>query len=329
MITARSRTLAAVAAASLILLGCSAPTSGGSDGASTSAATHEVKIQDRRGDVTVKAPAQAAVVTDNKAFETLSEWGIAVKAAPKAIMPETIAYKKDNKVIDLGSHNEPKMESVVAAQPDVVINGMRFAKHYDEMKKLAPKAAIIDTDPKDGEKLDAHLKRLTTTLGQVFGKEKEADKINADFDAAVAEARAAYKPGDKVLAINVSGGKIGYIAPSKGRTLGPVYDLLGLTPALTIDNASDNHKGDEISVEAIAASNPDWILVMDRDAGTSDKNKPEYKPAETVLKESAALANVTAIKEGHVVYMPADTYTNDGIQTYTEFFKDLAKAFKK
>lgn len=328
MKSTRTRLIAGLVATAVVLTGCSATSEGEQASASKSAGA-EVKVQDKRGEVSVPAPAKSAVVTDNKAFETLASWGVPVKAAPKVIMPDTIAYKKDDKVVDLGSHNDPKLESVVAAQPDVVINGMRFAKYYDEIKKLAPKAAVIDTDPREGEALDAHLKRLTTTLGQVFGKEKEAEKVNADFDAAVAEAKAAYKPGDKVLAINVSGGKIGYIAPSKGPTLGPVYDLLGLTPALQLDNASDNHKGDEISVEAIAAANPDWILVMDRDAGTSDKNKPEYKPAQTVLEQSEALKNVKAVQQSNVVYMPADTYTNDGILTYTEFFRDLAKAFKK
>ena len=41
---------------------------------------------------------------------------------------------------------------------------------------------------------------------------------------------------------------------------------------------------------------------------------------------SAALQNVPAVKNKRIVYMPADTYTNEGIQTYTEFFDTLADA---
>ena len=33
---------------------------------------------------------------------------------------------------------------------------------------------------------------------------------------------------------------------------------------------------------------------------------------------------MTAVQEDNIVYMPADTYTNESIQTYTEFFNALA-----
>ena len=97
-----------------------------------------------------------------------------------------------------------------------------------------------------------------------------------------------------------------------------------MTPALEVEGSED-HQGDDISVEAIAASNPDWILVMDRDAAVS-ADDPAYTPAAEVLEDSEALANVTAVKEDRIVYLPADTYTNEGIQTYTEFFTTLADA---
>ena len=31
------------------------------------------------------------------------------------------------------------------------------------------------------------------------------------------------------------------------------------------------------------------------------------------------------MKNGNVVYLPADTYTNEGIQTYTEILNDIAE----
>ena len=87
-----------------------------------------------------------------------------------------------------------------------------------------------------------------------------------------------------------------------------------------MENSSDNHKGDEISVEAIVAANPQWILVLDRDAAIDDN----ATPAKEVLENNDALKNVDAVKNGHVVYMPADTYTNESIQTYIEFLNELA-----
>src|SRR5699024_5974013 len=55
---------------------------------------------------------------------------------------------------------------------------------------------------------------------------------------------------------------------------------------------------------------------------------PEYVPANEILDSSDALASVTAVTEGNIVYMPADTYTNESIQTYTEFFDQIADALE-
>ena len=100
-----------------------------------------------------------------------------------------------------------------------------------------------------------------------------------------------------------------------------------MTPALVVEDSSTDHEGDDISVEAIAGSNPDWMLVLDRD-GAVAADESGYTPAADLLKKSEALANVTASKEGNIVVMPADTYTNEGIQTYTEFFNDFADALE-
>ena len=138
---------------------------------------------------------------------------------------------------------------------------------------------------------------------------------------------AAYDGSSTVMAVNVSGGEIGYLAPTVGRALGWTFDAFDLVPALEVEGASDDHQGDDISVEAIADSNPDWILVMDRDAAVG-ADDPSYQPAEEIIEASEALAGVTAVAEGNVVYMPADTYTNESIQTYTEYFTTLAEALE-
>ncbi|MDY0112763.1 MAG: ABC transporter substrate-binding protein, partial [Corynebacterium sp.] len=88
-------------------------------------------------------------------------------------------------------------------------------------------------------------------------------------------------------------------------------------------------EGDDISVEAIADSNPDLMIVMDRDAATSANSGEEYTPANQLIADSAALQNVTAVKDDRIVYMPQFTYVDEGIQTYTEFFNTLADALEK
>jgi len=106
-----------------------------------------------------------------------------------------------------------------------------------------------------------------------------------------------------------------------------MYDIFEWTPALEIVSTSSDHQGDDVSVEAIAQSNPDWIFVLDRDASVSSTT--DAVPAQDVIDNSPALKNITAVTERKIVYAPEDTYTNESIQTYLELFKDLASALAK
>ncbi|GAA1793804.1 siderophore ABC transporter substrate-binding protein [Leucobacter iarius] len=314
-------------AAVLAITGCS----GAKPAAETEKpAAKSVTVEDNSGKHTVQTPPKSVVATDNRTFQTLSDWGVQLSAAAVSLMPDTVSYKTQKGLVDLGTHREPNLELLVAAKPDLVINGQRYQGFHDEIVKLAPDATVLELDPRDGKPFDSELKRQVTVLGEVFGKQTEAKKLVADFDKAVDRAKKAYKSSDTVLAVNTSGGAIGNIAPTVGRTLGPVYDLIGLTPALKVEKSSEGHKGDEISVEAIASANPDWILVMDRDASFDKAERgADYKPAAEILEKNDALKNVKAVANKHIVYMPTDTYLNEGIQTYTEFLNDFADALEK
>lgn len=330
----RRSLVASVAALSMALAACSSAeesTSGSSDtSAASSSETTEITLEDNFGEKKIAAPVSAPAVTDNRAFEILADWDVKIAAAPLKLVPSTVrdVYNKDTVAADLGSHREPDLESLVAAEPDVVWNGQRFEQHQEDIEKLVEDVPVLDFEPRDDKDFFEELKRHTEALGQTFGHEEDAAKLIEDFDAAAKRAKEAYDPSKKVMAVNTSGGEIGYIAPKIGRTYGPVFDLIGMTPALEVPEGTDDHEGDDISVEAIAESNPDWILVMDRDAAVS-KEGEEHVPGDKLVNENAALKNVTAVKEGNVYVAPADTYINESIITYTEILNALADAFEK
>ena len=293
-----------------------------------------VEITDIHGTVVVPVNPKNVVALDNRTFETLSDWGIELAAVPKEVMPTDSPYVSDEAFQDIGNHREPNLEIIAAVNPDLVIVGQRFASFYDDIKALVPNAAVIDlnfdvSEESDtpGDNLINGLKNSTIALGQIFDKNEEAEKLIADFDKAIEEAKSAYNGSDKVMSVVVSGGNIGFSAPGTGRVWGPMYDIFGWVPALEIDKATSDHQGDDVSVEAIAQSNPDWIFVLDRDASVSSTSNAV--PAQDVIDNSPALQNVTAVTEGNIVYAPNDTYTNESIQTYLELFDNLAKALTK
>ncbi|MFE2656027.1 siderophore ABC transporter substrate-binding protein [Brevibacterium sp. NPDC059310] len=322
MISTRLRLGAAAGALALALSGCAA--SAESSEQSTSGAG-TVEVEDNNGTQTVTTPPTSVVATDNRTFETLDSWGVKLSGAAVSLMPEGLSYTTDETIKNLGNHREPDLEQVAAAKPDLIVNGQRFAQFHDDLQKLAPEAVVLELDPRDDQPFDEELRRQTTTLGEVFGKQDEAAKLVEDFDASIERAKAAYNGSDKTMGVITSAGDIGYVAPTVGRTVGPVFDILDLEPALEVENGSEDHQGDDISVEAIAKSQPDLMLVMDRDASFApDEREKGSAPAAEVLEKSEALKDVPAIKDDKIVYFPQDTYLNEGIQTYTEFFNSFA-----
>lgn len=338
----RRRALILSSVAALALVGCSAggsdagsPASGSSAVGSTAAEGSAAQggivggatVTDMSGaQVELPAEVDSVIATDNRSFRTLDEWGVELSAAPKQLMfrgEGGPGYRTDEAVADIGNHREPDMEVFVTAEPDVVLNGQRFADRKAEIDELTGDAAVVDTNiPKD-VRVDEGLKELTTLLGETTGHQEDAKALNADFDAAIARAKEAYDPQQTVMGLIATGGDLSYVAPGTGRAIGPMFDVLGLTPAL--DQAgSSNHQGDDISVEAIAESNPQWLIVMDRDAATGEANAT----AKELIEQSEALKDVPAVKEGNIVYLPQDFYVAEDIQNYTAVMEDLADAFE-
>ena len=297
------------------------------------AAPAAVEITDVHGTVTVPVNPERIVSLDNRTFDTLYAWGVKLLAVPKGVMPADSPYVLDESVLDVGSLREPNLEVIAAADPELVIVGQRFAANYEEIKALVPNAVVIDLTFDVSEKADSPAENFvngfidtTITLGMIFEKEAEAAKLIADFEKSIADVKTAYNGEDTITSVIISGGKIGYSAPGAGRVWGPMYEIFGWVSSLEVSNTTSDHQGDEISIEAIAQSNPDWFLVLDRDAGVAGTDSV---PAKDVIDNSPALQNTTAVIEGNIIYAPNNTYTNESIQTYIKLFGDIAAAFGK
>jgi iron complex transport system substrate-binding protein len=328
--SSRTSRIAALVAAPLVLVlaACSSGSADASDDTTPSAAAAPttVSVEDNHGTVEVPVNPERVVALDNHVFETLSAWDVPLVAAPKAIMGDGLwpEYTEDDAVLDVGSHREPNLESIVAAEPDLIIGGYRFADHYDDIKAQNPDAVIIEINPRDGEDASAELSREIEILGQIFDREDEAETIVADYEQAIADATEAYDGSSTVVGLFTSGGEISYSAPGTGRSIGVLFPTLGLTPAIE-QAAEDTSHGDDISVEAIAAANPDWIIVLDRDgAGVGEG---EYRPASELIGGSEALASVTAVAQDQIVYLDPDFYLTEDIQAYTTLYTQIAQAF--
>lgn len=343
-LTTRLLTTTAAGFAALTLAACGgaastdseeAPaSSASSDGAeaaessdSEAAAPTTATITDNHGEVEVPVNPERVVALDNHVFQTLSDWDIPLVAAPKPIMgtiwPE---YTDNDEVLDVGSHREPNLESIIAAQPDLVIGGYRFSESYTDIVAQNPDAAVVELEPVEGEDPVAAMKRQVEALGVIFDREDSAAEIVADYDAAIEEASAAYDSSQTVVGLITSGGEIAYSAPVTGRSIGVLFPTLGLTPAIE-QAAEDTSHGDDISVEAIAAANPDWMIVLDRDG--SGVGEGEYTSAADLIGGSEALAGVTAVQQDQIIYLDPNFYLTEDIQAYTALYTQVGQAFSQ
>lgn len=300
-----------------------ASTAGSESATASDAGT--VTITDNHGEIEVPVNPQRVVALDNHVFETLDSWDVPLVAAPKTIMGDVWpAYTDDAAVLDVGSHREPNLEAIIEAQPDLIIGGYRFSESYADIKAQNPDAVVIELAPREGEDPEAEMTRQVEILGQIFDREDDAAAIVAAYEESIASASDAYNGTDTVIGLLTSGGEIAYSAPVTGRSIGVLFPTLGLTPAIE-QAAEDVSHGDDISVEAIAAANPDWLIVLDRDG--SGVGEGEYTSAQELISGSEALAGVTAVAQEQIIYLDPSFYLTEDIQAYTALYDQIGEAF--
>lgn len=324
------RLFSVAAIATLTLAAC------GSDDGAQAASTDEnsandtVTIEDDHGSHEINTDELASVgAFDNRLFRTLEDLGVELAVAPRALMREDVhGYADDEDILDTGIHREPNLELIVAADPDLIITGQRYMEYYDEMASLIPDdSTILQFDEAlETEDFFTGLADVTTTLGTIFDADAEAEELTEALKEATDRVEAAYDGDSTVMGLVTSGGDINYAGPQSGRGVSPVFQEFDLVPALEVEDESSDHEGDDISVEAIADSDPDWIIVLDRDG--MNPEDPEYTTAEELIADSPALQQVTAVKEDQIVYMPQYMYLTEDIQAYTEFLNDFADALE-
>lgn len=320
----RSIRIAALLGLSVALAACS---SGGdsADGAasptgSTSPAT-TLTVETNNGPVEVPANPKRVVALDNTSFQTLQALGVTPVALPKPLLPASLSAWADNPgIADIGTHREPKLEEINAAEPDLIVGGKRFAQYTEKLTEIAP---VIDLAPSVEEPgyADA-LKAQTTTLAEIFGQPEVAKQLNAALDASIAEA-AGLTHGQTVFLANHNGGKIDNGA---GR-MAPLIEPLNMTDVFAgRSGGSDSvHNDSGLAPETIAEANPDWMIVLDRDAITGGDGAASAK---ATIEAQKAWANTTFVTKNQILYLDAEFYVTEGIQAYTAFYGQLAKALR-
>ncbi|WP_050613492.1 ABC transporter substrate-binding protein [Bacillus testis] len=263
-------------------------------------------------DYTIPAKADSIVAASLEAMEDAAVLGIKPTGVLE-IAGEIPAYLAEDlegaKLI--GDKRAPNAEAVLALDPDVIVGTSKWSDGtMAEMNKIQTTLPYSH--------ISTNWKENLTALAQMAGKEDEAEKIIADYQAKAESAKAQVKDklADKtVLMIRVRGGLM-YIYPANTYLNPVLYDDLGLTVPKII---ADTKAQAEITLETLASVNPDAIFLQFEESENADA--PD---ALKDLQKNPIFSSLTAAKNKQVFVNTIDPLAQGGTAWSKVKFLDAA-----
>jgi iron complex transport system substrate-binding protein len=255
------------------------------------AIAQERTVTHAQGETTLPRVPEKVLVSDWAAFDNLSALGVDVAGVPSSNAPGYLADSVPADALRIGSLQEPDFEGIAAADADLYIVAARSRTAYPTGAEILP---TVDLSIDNGALVEG-VKGNITKLGEIFGLGGKASELNADLDAKVAEVKAAAEGKGTALVLVTNAGNLGVYGPDS--RVAWIYNELGM-PSAMAEVEDGDHGGDTVSFEFILETNPDWLFVVDRDAGVGDNTG-----AAAALLDNELVNQTTAAKEGHIVYL--------------------------
>ncbi|WP_336288109.1 siderophore ABC transporter substrate-binding protein [Bartonella sp. CB60] len=282
-------------------------------------ANSTITVEHVSGTATVPTSPQKVVVFDLASLDNMSRLGIkTVAGVPEGKKPVYLQQFDNAQYEKIGTIFEPDYEKIAALQPDLIIISSRTQTKYKDLSKIAP---TIDLTVKNQNSLE-DIERNMILLGKIFGKEKEAEEEIAKLKENLATVRQNTQGKGTGLILMTSGGKISALG-SKSR-----FDILhsqfGIAPAT--DKLTVQKHGQLISPEFILETNPDWLLVIDRDAAIGREGQSAAQ-----LLNNELVQRTTAGKKSQIIYLDSWSWyrAGGGLTGLNEATQQINEAFTK
>lgn len=278
-----------------------------------------IMINHVSGTTSVPVSPQKVVVFDLAALDNMKRLGIkAVVGVPEGKKPSYLQQFDDAKYEKIGTLFEPDYEKIATLQPDLIIISSRTQAKYNDLSKIAP---TIDLTVGNDNSLE-DIKRNVSILGKVFGKEQEAEKEIAKLNETLAEVHKNTQGKGTGLILMTSGGKISALGPKSRFDI--FHSAFGIAPAT--DKLTVQKHGQLISPEFILETNPDWLLVIDRDAAIGREGQSAAQ-----LLNNELVHRTTASKQNQIIYLDSWSWyrASGGLTGLFETAQQINEAFTK
>ena len=292
--TTAPRLAALLTAAAVALIGCG---SSPDTQAGRNAATPTIQVEHAQGTTAVPVNPQRVVTFDMASLDTLDALGVdAVKGVPQQSVPTYLEKYAGDGYTNVGTPFEPDYEALPALEPDLIIVGGRSSAASAELAKTF---TVIDLSA-DSTKFVDSLKKNVTTLGRIFDKQDAAAAALTAIEGRIAKVRTAAGDAGTGLVLLTSGGEV--TAYGTGSRFDAVHSVFGVKPAVQKIKHEAQH-GEAVSFEFIAQANPEWLLVVDRDAATGESGKSARQ-----ILDNALVGRTTAWTSDQVVYLDPEAW---------------------
>ncbi|MET3560519.1 iron complex transport system substrate-binding protein [Bartonella japonica] len=278
-----------------------------------------ITIDHVSGTTSVPTSPQKVVVFDLASLDNMNRLGIkAVFGIPEVKKPTYLQQFNDAKYEKIGTIFEPDYEKIATLQPDLIIISSRTQSKYQDLSKIAP---TIDLTIGNENSLE-DIKRNVSILGKIFGKEKEAKQEIAKLDEKLAEVRENTQGKGTGLVLMTSGGKISALGLKSRFDI--IHSSFGISPAT--DKLTVQKHGQLISPEFILETNPDWLLVIDRDAAIGREGQSAAQ-----LLNNELVHRTTAGKQKQIIYLDSWSWyrVSGGLTGLNEAAQQINEAFTK
>ena len=281
-----------------------------------------ITVTDGRGrTVTLKAPATRVVTLEWAQTEDVVTLGVQPVGAadPKGYGSWASVAKLTGSPIDVGLRTEPSLESIAKAEPDLILgvtNSIPEAA-LAQAEKIAP---VVLLKGADGSRPIENMKDNFTLIAKLLGKEADAARVLAAFDAHVAASAA--KVNDKKYVftyVNAQANTVDFRMHSDAALACAVAKQLGLVNAYTGEADAVWGIG-ALDLEGFTTLPAEMTILYWGNSGVDD-------PVTGLLKANPLWSNLDAVKAGRTHRVADGTWVYGGPASMTRWVDELVTIF--
>ncbi|WP_449281051.1 iron-siderophore ABC transporter substrate-binding protein [Leucobacter sp.] len=286
----------------------------------TTTSSEPVSLTDGVGrTVELDRPAERIAVLEWQQIEDALTLCVAPVAVSDAAGYSTYvsAEKLPEGTVDVGTRGEPDLDSLYAADPDLIIIEAAGADD-DLIAQLEQRdVPVLVTVGADASDQIGNMKRVFTTIAEATGRTERAEQVLAEFDAHLAEAKELVAdvdlPTRDFLFFDgwIEGGNVVVRPYGQGALFTELGAQLGLTPAWTDEIDEAYGSGGVDPAYGLAQTDIEGLTAVgDANLFYSDDETPDSYVGE--LEKSPIWTALPAVAEGRAHAFPAGVWGAGG-----------------